>query len=106
LNVLAVLADQRFDALPDVRSMRELGYPATAFTAGGLIAPAATPPAAAATLEKACAQATATPEYKTIAARMNVEARYLDGTAFRKLFADDALQNADAIKRAGLGADK
>ena len=37
---------------------------------------------------------------------MNVEARYLDGTAFRKLFADDAVQNADAIKRAGLGADK
>jgi tripartite-type tricarboxylate transporter receptor subunit TctC len=106
LNVLAVLADQRIEALPDVRTMRELGYPATAFTAGGLIAPAATPPAAAAILEKACAQATATAEYKTIAARMNVEARYLDGTAFRNLFAEDARQNADAIKRAGLGAEK
>jgi tripartite-type tricarboxylate transporter receptor subunit TctC len=103
LNVLAVLSDQRIAALPNVRSMRELGFPATAFTAGGLIAPAATPPEIAATLETACAQATATDEYKTIAARMNVEARYLDGKAFRKLFEADAAQNADAIKRAGLG---
>jgi tripartite-type tricarboxylate transporter receptor subunit TctC len=106
LNVLAVLSDQRIAALPDVRTMRELGYPANAFTAGGLIAPAAIPPEIAATLEKACAEATATEEYKTIAARMNVEARYLDGAAFRKLFETDASQNADAIKRAGLGENK
>jgi tripartite-type tricarboxylate transporter receptor subunit TctC len=106
LPVLAVLSDQRIAALPDVRTMRELGYPADGFTAGGLVAPAATPPEIVATLEKACARATATDEYKTIAARLNVEARYLDGAAFRKLFADDSVQNADAIKRAGLGESK
>ncbi len=106
LPVLAVLSDQRIAALPDMRTMRELGYPADGFTAGGLVAPAATPPEILATLEKACARATATDEYKTIAGRLNVEARYLDGVAFRKLFEGDSAQNAAAIKGAGLGESK
>jgi tripartite-type tricarboxylate transporter receptor subunit TctC len=106
LPVLAALFGERIAALPGVRTMRELGYPADAFTAGGLIAPAAAPADVVATLEKACARATATDEYKTIAGRLNVEARYLDGAAFRKLFEADSVQNADAIRRAGLGESK
>src|SRR5437870_7224071 len=43
LPILAALSDQRIPALPDVPTMRELGFPAEAFTAGGLIAPANTP---------------------------------------------------------------
>jgi tripartite-type tricarboxylate transporter receptor subunit TctC len=86
--------------------MKELGFPATSFTAGGVIAPGATPPAAVATLEKACADATAREEYKAIAARLNVEARYLPGNAFRKLFDADSVANADAIKRSGLAGKK
>lgn len=106
LPVLAALSEERIAALGEVRTMRELGFPANAFTAGGLIAPAATAPAVIAMLEKACAQATATAEYKTIAGRLNVEARYLDGTAFRRLFEADSAENADAIRRAGLGERK
>jgi tripartite-type tricarboxylate transporter receptor subunit TctC len=89
-----------------VRTMQELGYPAASFTAGGLIVPGNTPPAAVAALEKACAQATARAEYKTIAARLNVEARYLPGDAFRKLFDADSIENADAIRRSGLAGSR
>jgi tripartite-type tricarboxylate transporter receptor subunit TctC len=106
LPVLAALSEARIAALPDVRTMKELGYPAASFTAGGLIAPANTSPAALATLEKACAEATARPEYKTIAARLNVEARYLPGDAFRKLFDADSIENANAIRGAGLATSK
>jgi tripartite-type tricarboxylate transporter receptor subunit TctC len=106
LPVLAALSEARIAALPDVRTMKELGYPATSFTAGGLVAPANTSPAALATLEKACAEATARPEYKTIAARRNVEARYLPGDAFRKLFDADSIENANAIRGAGLATSK
>jgi tripartite-type tricarboxylate transporter receptor subunit TctC len=106
LPVLAALSEARIAALPDVRTMKELGFPAASFTAGGLIAPASTSPAALTTLEKACADATARAEYKTIAARLNVEARYLPGDAFRTLFEADSIENAAAIRGAGLATSK
>jgi tripartite-type tricarboxylate transporter receptor subunit TctC len=106
LPLLAALSEERIAALADVRTMKELGYPAVSFTAGGLIAPAGTSPAVLATLEKACADATARTEYKTIAGRLNVEARYLPGDAFRKLFDADSIENAETIRDAGLAASK
>jgi tripartite-type tricarboxylate transporter receptor subunit TctC len=99
LPILAALSETRLAALPDVPTMKELRYPANSFTAGGVVAPGNTTPAVIATLEQACAKATASAGYKTIAERLNVEARYLPGTAFRKLFDTDSLDNADAIKR-------
>ena len=106
LSLLAALSEARIAALPDLRTMTEFGYPALSFTAGGLIAPAGTSPPALATLEKACADAMARAEYQTIAARLNVEARYLPGDAFRKLFEADSKENAEVIKRAGLTTTK
>jgi tripartite-type tricarboxylate transporter receptor subunit TctC len=103
LPVLAALADERIPALPDVPTMRELGFPAESFTAGGLIAPANTPDAVVATLEKACAQAASADEYKAIAERLNATPRYLPGKDFRRMFEEDSVRNADAIQRAGLG---
>ena len=84
--------------------MKELGYPAIGFSAGGLIVPAKTPDAAAGVLEKACATAAAAPEYKAIVERLGAEPRYLPGDQFRAMFDEDSIANADAIKRAGLGA--
>ncbi|HEX2216973.1 MAG TPA: tripartite tricarboxylate transporter substrate binding protein [Xanthobacteraceae bacterium] len=104
LTVLAALTEERIPALPDVPTMKELGYAALGFTAGGLIAPKDTPADAAATLEKACAQATATAEYKAIAERLKAEPRYLAGDAFRKLFDEDSARAAQAVKDAGLAA--
>src|SRR5262245_57253314 len=106
LPVLAALSAERIAALPDVATMRELGYPADAFTAGGLVAPAGTPDAVVTVLEKACAQATARPEYRTIVERLQTTPRYLPGTEFCKMFDEDTIQNADAIRRAGLSGNK
>ena len=104
LPILAALTDARIPGLPDVPTMKELGYPAQGFSAGGLIVPAKTPEAAVNALEKACATATAAPEYKAIVERLGAEPRYLPGAAFRKMFDQDSVASADAIKRAGLGA--
>jgi tripartite-type tricarboxylate transporter receptor subunit TctC len=102
LPILAALSEARLRELPDVPTMKELGHPANSFTAGGMIAPANTPPAVAAVLENACEEAAVAPEYKAIAARLKIEPRYLPGAGFRKLFEVDSLDNADAIKRMGL----
>jgi tripartite-type tricarboxylate transporter receptor subunit TctC len=102
LPILAALSDERIAALPEVPTMKELGYPAQGFTAGGLIASKDTPPAIIATLEKACAKATAADDYKKVVTRLNATPRYMPGDAFRKLFDEDSVRNADAIKRAGL----
>jgi tripartite-type tricarboxylate transporter receptor subunit TctC len=106
LPILAALSEARLPALPNVPTMKELRYPANSFTAGGVVAPGNTPPAVAANLERACAKATASAGYRTIASRLNVEARYLPGAAFRKLFDLDSLDNADAIKRMGPAGGK
>ena len=104
--VLAALSEERMQALPDVRTLKELGYAATAFIAGGLVAPANIPAAAAGALEKACAAATASPEYKTMAGRLNIQPRYLSGEDFRKLVEKEWAETGEIIARAGLAGAK
>jgi tripartite-type tricarboxylate transporter receptor subunit TctC len=106
LPVLAALSDERIATLPAVPTMRELGFPAEGFTAGGLIAPAATRDDVIAVLEKACGEAASASEYKAIVERLNVTPRYLPGATFRKLFEAESIRSADAIQRAGLAADR
>jgi hypothetical protein len=57
-------------------------------------------------LERACSLATASAEYRTIVERLNVEARYLPAETFRKMFEADSVENADALKRTGLAANR
>ena len=104
LPVLATISSERLASLPDVPTMKELGYPAIGFSAGGLIAPAKTPDPIASMLERACATASAAPEYKTIVERLGAEPRYLPGDQFRTMFEEDSRASAEAIRGAGLGS--
>ena len=64
--------------------------------------PAATPDAVVARLEKACADAVASEPYKAATEKLNATARFLSGKDFRKMFDDDSVANAEAVKKAGI----
>src|ERR1700704_3880556 len=100
LKVLAALAKTRIAALPDIPTMAELGFPAEAFTAGGIIVPAKTPDAVVARLEKACPAAVASDGYKNAADKLNAVARYLGEKEFRAMFEQDSVRNAEAVTKA------
>jgi putative tricarboxylic transport membrane protein len=64
LRVLATAAPTRLEILSDVPTTAEAGYPVEAAYWFGLVAPAGTPPAIIAKLEKALAQTLAMPEVR------------------------------------------
>lgn len=101
LKILAALTDERIPSLPDVPTLKELGFPAVGFTAGGLVMHKDTPAPVAALLEKACADATGSADYKAMVERFNTTPRYMPGAEFRKLFEDDSTRNAAALRKAG-----
>ena len=100
--MLAALAKTRIAALPDVPTMAELGFPAEAFSAGGIIVPAKTPDAVVARLQKACAEAVASDGYKSASDKLNAIARYLPESEFKAMFEADFVRNAEAVKKAGI----
>ncbi len=65
LRALAVLAPQRLPQLPDVPTMAEVGYPGVEINSwSGLLAPAKTPPAVIARLQREVGRALADPELR------------------------------------------
>ena len=64
LRAIAVSAPTRLDVLPDVPTMAQAGYPVDAAYWFGLVAPAGTPPAILAKLEKALTETLAMPEVR------------------------------------------
>ena len=98
LKILATLTDERIPSLPDVPTLKELGFPALGFTAGRLIMHKDTP---APVVAKACANATGSTDYKAMVERFNTTSRYMPGAEFRKLFEEDSARNAAALRKAG-----
>ena len=64
LTALALAAPSRLEVLPNVPTMAEQGYPVDASYWFGLVAPAGTPPAVLAKLEKALAEVLAMPDVR------------------------------------------
>ncbi|MEY3381712.1 MAG: hypothetical protein RL468_2310 [Pseudomonadota bacterium] len=86
---LAVFAEQRHFAFPDVPTMVELGFEAGVPGLNGMFAPKGTPEPVLATLEKTCAEVTASQSFRTAAARLNQRVAYLGRRDFdRRLRAD------------------
>jgi len=101
LRVLAGWGDKRLAALPEVPTLKELGYDAEFYIWSGFFAPRATPPAAIKILREAIRQAVSGSEFKSAMEKMDTPISYLDADEFKKFWDKDAAMLAKAVKNIG-----
>jgi len=102
LRVLAGWGGKRLPALPDVPTLKELGYEDAEFYIwSGLFAPRATPPAVIKVLREATRQAVSAPEFKSAMEKMETPISYMDADEFKKFWDKDAQRLAKAVRQIG-----
>lgn len=102
---LAVFADQRHFAYPDVPTMAELGHSAGVPGLNGMFAPRGTPEAVLASLEKTCAEVTSSEGFRAAAARLNQRVSFLGRKDFDKRLRADFDEKAKLIKQLNIKAE-
>jgi tripartite-type tricarboxylate transporter receptor subunit TctC len=103
---LAVTSAQRWPELPDVPAMREsgfAGYPSDIWF--GLLAPAATPPAAVTKLNAAINESLQSPELRASFAKLGLEVKIGTPGDFAATIADDAREWEAIVKETGIKLD-
>lgn len=101
MRALAVWGDKRLASLPDVPSMKELGYDATFYIWSGLFVPSATPTAIQGILRDAARRTAEDPEFKDMMAKVETPIAYLDAPAFKTFVDLDAKRLGVAVERIG-----
>ncbi len=102
LRVLAGWGDKRLAALPDIPTLKELGYKDVEFYIwSGFFAPAATPEGAIKKLREGTRAAVASPEFKAAMEKMETPIQYLDAPEFQKFWDQDAARLRKAVKDIG-----
>jgi tripartite-type tricarboxylate transporter receptor subunit TctC len=102
LKGLALAASNRIEVLPNLPTMAEAGYPVEASYWFGLVAPAATPPAVVAKLEKALAEVLAMPDVRKRLTDMGAIVQPLNGKQFGDYIGTEIVKWGDLVKKAGV----
>lgn len=106
LRALAVTGRQREDALPDVPTARESGFPAVEGEAWiGLVAPTGTPVAVVQRLNREIGTILATSEMQGLMAKFSFRPLTSTPEEFRKLIREDHAKWSTVIRDAGLKLD-
>jgi tripartite-type tricarboxylate transporter receptor subunit TctC len=102
VRVLASWGATRLPALPDVPTLKELGYKDVEFYIwSGLFAPAATPEPIIKTLREATAKAVQAQDFKSAMQKMETPVAYKDAPEFRKFWDADADRLVKAVRNIG-----
>ena len=101
LRVLASWGEARHPALPDVPTLKELGYDAQFSQWTGLFVPAGTPPEVVAKLREAARAAVNDETFKSALAKVETPIQYLDAPQFQSFWDADSRKLADVVKRIG-----
>jgi tripartite-type tricarboxylate transporter receptor subunit TctC len=101
LRPLANFGASRSKALPDVPTLKELGYDVEYYLWAGIFAPHGTPPAIVTTLRAAIGKAVQSNEFQTALANVGLELAYLDGPDFQKFWDVDGQRTDEAVVAIG-----
>ena len=101
VRVLATWGEARHPALPDVPTLKELGYDAVFSQWTGLFAPAGTPQPVIEKLRAAAKQVVADPTFRNALEKVETPVQYLDQPQFKAFWDNDAKKLATAVHRIG-----
>jgi tripartite-type tricarboxylate transporter receptor subunit TctC len=101
LRPLASFGGTRSKALPDVPTLKELGYDVEYYLWIGIFGPKGLPPAIQTTLREAIGKAVQTDQFKTALANAGQELAYLDGPDFQKFWDIDGAKTDEAVRAIG-----
>jgi tripartite-type tricarboxylate transporter receptor subunit TctC len=97
LRPLASFGGTRSKVLPDVPTLKELGYDVEYYLWVGIFAPKGTPPAIVTTLRTAIGQAVQTDQFKTALTNAGQDLAYLDGPDFQTFWDIDGKRTDEAV---------
>jgi tripartite-type tricarboxylate transporter receptor subunit TctC len=101
LRALAGWGETRIAALPEVPTLKELGYDAEFYVWSGLFAPAGTPAPVMTILRDAARQAVQDPQFKDAMAGIDTPIAYLDAPEFQKFWDRDTRRLTAVVKKIG-----
>ena len=97
LRPLAVFSAARSKTLPDVPTLKELGFDVEYYLWVGIFAPKGTPAEIVTTLRAAIGKAVQSDQFKTALANAGQELAYLDGPDFQKFWDIDGRRTDEAV---------
>jgi len=101
LRALASFGGTRSKVLPDVPTLKELGYDAEYYLWVGIFAPKGTPVPILATLSAALDKAATSDVFKNVVSGLGQEFAYLNAADFAKFWAADAKRSDEAVQLIG-----
>jgi tripartite-type tricarboxylate transporter receptor subunit TctC len=102
LTPLATSSEVRLEAMPDVPTMAEAGYPVDTASWMGLVAPRGTPAPIVAKLEKALGEVLAMPDVQKRLSSIGTIVKPLNGRQFGEYIHAETLRWHDVIVKAGI----
>ena len=97
LRPLASFGGTRSPVLPDVPTLKELGFDVEYYLWVGIFAPKGTPPAIVGTLRDAIGKAVQSEAFKSALSKAGQEPAYLDGPDFQKFWDADGKRTDEAV---------
>ena len=106
LRPLASWGTKRLASLPDVPTLKELGYDVEYFIWSGVFVPTGTPAAIVTTLRDAIRRGVQDPEFLATMEKIQTPLAYLDAPEFDRFWRDDARRMAGVVKGMGCIEEK